>query len=382
MWPRPFQPVLLSGVLDGNASGARSSEAATRSETLPGTRKERNGQWPSGLPARGPFLAGPRHAPCGRPNAGGPLLAAGDVSGCAAQGNRDFPSAPPPATAEKTRNLGCEVEATDHVTARVGGPRRNSVEPPGRQSLGRSGCQSDDTWVRTRARPHWRTRAPGASWVLSPRPSRIRQYPACRAAPDPCNRPPSGNSSSPEPSLGRSREPGPHLRLGDPVPPQLHHGEIALAQRALDVVEPHPDRPALQVLRDIRHDHAGPSARHGGLERARAAGGRAALVAAAQLAPPPTRTDVRGPGGGGAGAGLRWSPWRPELRRVGGWRGERAGPGRAFFPGSGALGSCRRLAARQSPSAPSRSAGASPGGGAEGCSGQDGPAASILPGVH
>lgn len=98
---------------------------------------------------------------------------------------------------------------------------------------------------RLLAAPGPLARASGAASRLSPAPALQPPPPA----------PVSGNSSSPKRSR---RAPGPHLRLRDPVPPQLHHGEVALAQRALDVVEPHPDRPALQVPRAIRHDHAGP----------------------------------------------------------------------------------------------------------------------------
>ena len=38
------------------------------------------------------------------------------------------------------------------------------------------------------------------------------------------------------------RDGGAHLRLGDPVPGQLHHGEVALPDRPLDVVEADADR--------------------------------------------------------------------------------------------------------------------------------------------
>lgn len=122
----------------------------------------------------------------------------------------------PQPKAGKTRNLCSGAEATDQV--------------PGWETRDGSLCGFPRT-------PHTHT---------------LDLHPAVPAVPGP-----------PFPARGATtprsrRTPGPHLRLGDPVPPQLHHGEVALAQRALDVVEPHPDRPALQVPRAIRHDHAWP----------------------------------------------------------------------------------------------------------------------------
>ena len=48
-----------------------------------------------------------------------------------------------------------------------------------------------------------------------------------------------------------------HLGLGDPVPGQLHDGEVPLAESALDVVEAHADRsPEPCFLVTVSHDHA------------------------------------------------------------------------------------------------------------------------------
>lgn len=89
-------------------------------------------------------------------------------------------------------------------------------------------------------------------WLPGDTPHTLDLHPAVPAVPGPPS--PARGATAPR----SRRTPGPHLRLGDPVPPQLHHGKVALAQRALDVVEPHPDWPALQVPRAIRHDHAWP----------------------------------------------------------------------------------------------------------------------------
>lgn len=57
-----------------------------------------------------------------------------------------------------------------------------------------------------------------------------------------------------------------HLRLGHPVPGQLHHGEVAFPQRPLDVVEADSQRPLLGWLGGgqggvLRHDHHGSGGR-------------------------------------------------------------------------------------------------------------------------
>lgn len=159
--------------------------------------------------------------------------------------------------------------------------------------------------------------------------------------------------------------------------PQLHHGEVALAQRALDFVEPHPDRPALQVPRAIRHDHAGPrcQARRTGARTGRRAGGRAgwradwlrgsARATAAPLSPAlrPSRSagpsqaraaaDVsRRQGAGTEGRGRDRASIGHHGDRspadVGGERPRGRAGGRgldgAFLPGSGALRAHGRLA--------------------------------------
>lgn len=292
---------------------------------------------------------------------------AGDVGPRAATEHRDFPSHPTP--------------------SRKPGRRGTWAREPRPQTLSPGGRLGTEAW------------APSREHLLPP--TCAPRSPQCQA--------PRGATSP------RSRRtPGPHLRLGDPVPPQLHHGEVALAQRALDVVEPHPDRPALQVPRAIRHDHAGPplqdtatgtrtngparsgAERAGGRRAARLRSGRRPRLSLGRCFPPapqgPARrapaltcADVRGPGQG-AGAGLHRSPWLPRQRRRR-WRagsrreGRRAGrPGRVL-PAAEPSSAFSSLAAaggggavRSAPLCPvppllpcSRRARASPGGLCGGC---------------
>lgn len=299
----------MSGVLDIHLrQGIKPVRHRIRDPAGPKRRK-----WTAVRPHRSgprrPLLAqqrgtpGPGRAPRPpSPGAAGPLLPPATLVPARPRSTETSPPTPPPAESREDAELG--LGSRGHRPGpRVGGSGRKPVWLP-----------------RDNPPPFPADLHPAVPTVPGP-PS------PARGATTPCSR----------------RTPEPHLRLGDPVPPQLHHGEVALAQRALDVVEPHPDRPALQVPRAIRHDHAGPplqdtatGARTSGPARSgaeRAGGRRAARLGSgrrprfslqscfppapqgpARRAPALTCADVRGPGQG-AGAGLHRSPWLPQQRR-------------------------------------------------------------------
>lgn len=151
---------------------------------IPGHR----GPFPAG-PGRGAALTGAPQCPVpGAPEPGRsrPLAARPGST----RARTPLPPHPPP-RAGKTRNLGSGAEATDRVTARVGGSGRNSVRPPRaaqtRRSPGRAagwpGSQPDDPGCGC-----------GAGAVPGPAPPRppaaardpaVRPHPPAAAAPLP-----------------------------------------------------------------------------------------------------------------------------------------------------------------------------------------------------
>lgn len=266
-------PVLLSGVLDGNASGTRSSEADTRSETLSG--KSRETRWTMAGRAF-PATGGP---PPSSPGQGGAPRSWGPRDAPSRESGRRRPRPSPRSPGAPRLPLPPHPPAESREDAELGlwsGGHGPGHGPGGR--LWAKFCVATEGGVE-KAKPRLvglligrhstpGERAPSPSALTDPlnlpgphcpRPLASAGDPAPPYPTPPLQPPLPANSSSPGPSPRTlPPSPGPHLRLGDPVPPQLHHSEVTLAQRALDVVEPHPDRPALQVLRAIRHDHAGP----------------------------------------------------------------------------------------------------------------------------
>ena len=225
-----------------------------------------------GIPGH-PGAPRPRRAKEGRPGHGGRAMprrgspgAGGPVPRRAAREHPDFPSHPtPPAESREDAELG--LWSGGHGPGHGPGGRlwakfcvatEGGVEKAKPRLVGLLIGRHSTPGERAPS-PSALTDPPNLPGPHCPRPLASAGDPAPPHPNPPLQPPLPANSSSPGPSPRTlPPSPGPHLRLGDPVPPQLHHSEVTLAQRALDVVEPHPDRPALQVLRAIRHDHAGP----------------------------------------------------------------------------------------------------------------------------
>lgn len=135
------------------------------------------------------------------PGAGGPPLRALRLLPPAApQRSPGAPRLPlppnPPPKAGKTRNLGSGAEATEQVTARVGGSGRNSVRRPGgkREPPGRPGVRARDPTRCGRPGPEPSAPAPpgnsgsralARASAVTPPPSGLAGLPGPRCSPAP-----------------------------------------------------------------------------------------------------------------------------------------------------------------------------------------------------